>query len=565
MLVTSGLPRGGLARSAIFHILLIAAIYGAARIPRAQIQIIEPQPEHQTITYYRVADELPALHADAEPAPSARAADPLPAKQAVMSLPTTPENFRQRIIVPGAAKLGAEQQLPNVVAWNPTLPSPPVAGAEKFSRDIQLDRSASVVAPAPEDLDRALGVMTLQARTAVPPPAKDVNGWNPLAVPTPVAVGPTAVDSARKLSGDKLAALEPSAIAPRPGDSTADLGAKKLGLPQPIAVAPAPADVRARNRESLLLPERAAIPPMAQDSARALGDGKAGEFNAISRAAAAPAPTTSSSGPGGSAATAPQRGSGQMIVLGLSPAQVNGAIEVPSGNLNGSFAASPEGKAGASGAPAQVAGDHGPGGNARAPSDDALSGVNVAGNSVAADVPVVESSASAPANVPHAGLLPPIRRESVTDLARSTGPMLPQGKVEDPVFHARRSYSMALNMPNLSSVAGSWIIHFAELVERSATGSHSHLVPPTIVMKADPAYPADLVREGVQGTVRLYAVIHADGSVGNVRVLEGVDSRLDHYATVALSESRFRPATRDGSGVEIEAVVEIPFRSQALR
>jgi protein TonB len=84
-------------------------------------------------------------------------------------------------------------------------------------------------------------------------------------------------------------------------------------------------------------------------------------------------------------------------------------------------------------------------------------------------------------------------------------------------------------------------------------------------MKADPAYPADLMRQGVQGTVTLYAVIHADGSVGDVRVLEGVDSRLDHNAQVALSECRFRPATRDGSGVEIEAVVEIPFRSQALR
>src|SRR4051794_29084623 len=37
--------------------------------------------------------------------------------------------------------------------------------------------------------------------------------------------------------------------------------------------------------------------------------------------------------------------------------------------------------------------------------------------------------------------------------------------------------------------------------------------------KIDPAYPADLMREQVEGTVILYAVIRADGTVGDVRVL----------------------------------------------
>jgi TonB family protein len=132
------------------------------------------------------------------------------------------------------------------------------------------------------------------------------------------------------------------------------------------------------------------------------------------------------------------------------------------------------------------------------------------------------------------------------------------------VFHARRSYSMAVDMPNLNSVAGSWVIHFAELATAPGAGS-AELVPPAIVLKADPAYPADLMRQHVEGTVTLYAIIHADGSVGGVRVLEGVDSRLDHYAEAALQECKFRPATRNGAAVELEAVVQIPFRSQPLR
>ncbi len=45
------------------------------------------------------------------------------------------------------------------------------------------------------------------------------------------------------------------------------------------------------------------------------------------------------------------------------------------------------------------------------------------------------------------------------------------------------------------------------------------------------------MRRNVQGTVTLYAVIRSDGSVGEVRVLQGVDDRLDAYAK-AFGEER---------------------------
>jgi outer membrane biosynthesis protein TonB len=44
-----------------------------------------------------------------------------------------------------------------------------------------------------------------------------------------------------------------------------------------------------------------------------------------------------------------------------------------------------------------------------------------------------------------------------------------------------------------------------------------------------------------------------------VRVLHGVDERLDHNARIALARWQFRPATRNGSAVDLEAVVQIPF------
>jgi TonB family protein len=58
----------------------------------------------------------------------------------------------------------------------------------------------------------------------------------------------------------------------------------------------------------------------------------------------------------------------------------------------------------------------------------------------------------------------------------------------------------------------------------------------------------------------LYAVIRGDGTVSDVRVLRGVDERLDRYAATALSRWHFLPATKNGDAVTLEAVVMIPFR-----
>ena len=79
------------------------------------------------------------------------------------------------------------------------------------------------------------------------------------------------------------------------------------------------------------------------------------------------------------------------------------------------------------------------------------------------------------------------------------------------------------------------------------------------MLKVDPAYPPEAIRERVEGTVTLYAVIHKDGTVGEVKVLKGVDERLDRNAQDALSRWHFQPATKNGSAVDLEAVVQIPF------
>jgi TonB family protein len=147
----------------------------------------------------------------------------------------------------------------------------------------------------------------------------------------------------------------------------------------------------------------------------------------------------------------------------------------------------------------------------------------------------------------------PVQPESAAKLSET----------ERAVFGNRRFYSLTLNMPNLNSAGGSWVIRFAELNHDSSNhdaNPAADLSQPAATRKVDPAYPIQLMRENVAGTVILYAVIRADGTVGNVRVLRGVDDRLDQFASQAVAQWRFHPATKNGTPVDVEATFQIPFR-----
>ena len=118
-----------------------------------------------------------------------------------------------------------------------------------------------------------------------------------------------------------------------------------------------------------------------------------------------------------------------------------------------------------------------------------------------------------------------------------------------------------LNTPNLSSRAGSWVIHFAELKE---TDNKTKPTAPVALNEVDPAYTPDAMRDRVEGTVTLYAVIRPDGSVTDIKVLNSLDDRLDSSAMRALSRWHFRPGTKNGEAIALEAVVQIPFRMHGL-
>ncbi len=159
-------------------------------------------------------------------------------------------------------------------------------------------------------------------------------------------------------------------------------------------------------------------------------------------------------------------------------------------------------------------------------------------------------------------LLAAVRPLHVGDIGRTTRTLADApAKIATEVFGPKRFYTMLVNSPNLTSVRGTWIVRFAELHQDS---SPSPVTAPEVTFQVDPSYPIDLLRAGVEGRVTLYAVIRSDGSVAEVRVLKGVNQRLDQNACIALSHWRFRPATKDGAPIDLEAVVQVPFLSSRV-
>jgi TonB family protein len=127
----------------------------------------------------------------------------------------------------------------------------------------------------------------------------------------------------------------------------------------------------------------------------------------------------------------------------------------------------------------------------------------------------------------------------------------------DPRLEGRAVFSMAIQMPNVTSYSGSWMVWFAE---RGSEAGQAGLQAPAPMRKVDPRYTPAAISERVEGTVRLFAVIRKDGHVDSVALVQRLDDRLDQSSIEALSKWQFTPALRGGVPVEVDAVFEIPFR-----
>jgi len=153
---------------------------------------------------------------------------------------------------------------------------------------------------------------------------------------------------------------------------------------------------------------------------------------------------------------------------------------------------------------------------------------------------------------PHA----PVPRDDPPDSSNSGAVRV--SSAPDRRFDGREVYMMAIQMPNLTSYSGSWLMWYADRSAREV--GLAPVAPPVPHRKVDPKYIAAAAADHIEGKVQLACVIGKDGRVSTVELVRGLDDRLNQSAEEALAKWEFTPATRHGEPVEVEVLVEIPFR-----
>lgn len=82
---------------------------------------------------------------------------------------------------------------------------------------------------------------------------------------------------------------------------------------------------------------------------------------------------------------------------------------------------------------------------------------------------------------------------------------------------------------------------------------------PVIVHEVKPGYTEGAIRRRIQGNVTLSAVVRADGTVGDVKVIKSLDAELDRQAVAAAKQWTFKPGTKDDQPVSVYVTLEMTF------
>jgi TonB family protein len=587
---------------------LASVILGGSGPPRERAQSIydrEIRPYEKKIVWYSLQEKLPEIapadtqagaraararakapqtmvagaRDDARPAPLIWAPEPEVAAPKEMPLPNvvavTPKLVRPFLAPPVRAPVVpavvALQDAPNVTAADlkPALPLP--ALKPKVVRPFLVPSAKAPEPPPVGPLQDAPNVAVADLRPALPLPVLKPKVVRPFQVPSVKAPAPSPVAPLQDAPNVAVANLKPALPLPEVTPS----GPRRAFAPPP--------NVRVQRQVMLPLPEgpqaemavepnalpfsgagprpqaRPFTPPPAKPRAvTAVGLPAAPELAAVSAPKAGldrvprgysppklPArPETAPAIHAEPPAVPPvpgAMGGASLAIVGLNPARTTVVPKPPASRAAG-FSAGPEPRA---------EGDTGA-------KNFAL--VNVPG--------LVVSNGAKDTQPTIAATFSPTSHENLLAAARVSKGAAPKVPVElggayaaapDPRFAGRVVYTMAVQMPNVTSFSGSWLVWYAQRAPDAGGVAPRQMRPPEVVRKVDPKYVAAAAADRVEGTVRLFGVIGKDGHVGGIALLRQLDDRLDRTAQEALAKWEFTPALRDGVAVDVDAIFEIPF------
>ena len=274
----------------------------------------------------------------------------------------------------------------------------------------------------------------------------------------------------------------------------------------------------------------------------------------------------------------------ELLVLSVEPGGALPKIALPAGNRYGAFSMSPfggspgspggvpggdpQGGTGGSGSGGQGGGGFGPGGGKGGGSQSADGGfVSISGSGGAPGVSGAEGLSSAAI----ASLVYPVRRAPGPRLPKMVvmaGPSGGGGLDVYGVLRGGRVYTISLPMPGKN-----WVLQYCRR-KNSSPGSNDGVARRNSTsLRLEPRLGSpyaeaqfdfrrvSVPRDKANQMIVLRGVIRSDGSVGNVKVLRGLETIADRAAVAAFRRWKFRPATRAGEPITVEVLVGIPGMS----
>jgi TonB family protein len=449
------------------------------------------------------------------------AADESNPRQTILSEPNQITHPRQTLIQPDAPPEAPKvvPQLPNIVQWGSDTPAPPKLQIAPSDLKPILRNVRKETEDAPQ----------IQSATAHP---DSLDLAKPESPDVRMPVNPASAPIARVRRSEEAAVPEIENHAP---DSAAlNIASSAPDVPRPkLQVSASSARLAPRNNSKA---EVAAAPDISNASGRGSGS------------------------PSGGEASGGDTNLRRIIALSATPAPPSEAVQVPNGNLAARISIGSKTANGGTGTPG--------GKTATGPP-----GVYVSSTQPGAGSPIAGNSGATTG-----GLKPATPR---LGMPRTTKPVLPDANSEgnsdhqprdltgfvgevtpEKILSGKRVYTTNINLPNLTSAKGSWILNFAELEPKgSPTHVHTDLSAPVVQRAVDPKYPTSLIKQHVEGEVVLYAIIRENGSVDSIQTVKRLDPQLDRNAIEAIANWKFSPASRNGEPVAVEVVIHIPFNA----
>ncbi|MGA2983429.1 MAG: energy transducer TonB [Terriglobia bacterium] len=399
------------------------------------------------------------------------------------------------------------------------------------------------------------------AKFSLPPPERADNSTpkKPDATPPPKALE----------TRDLAPPLRPAA--PFQPSPPRELVSKLFGIPAPHLEVPSPPPAKDATP-----PAAETAPPPAQPTRQ--------ESSHPAAEAPPPQPPDNKSGTASPSDTQKPAGGPKIMALSVDPVPLKDLTAIPAGVTAGAFSISPSGTmqgapGGAPGAPPDAGkGDQGPAADDPVPAGNGSGSTGGGGQSrstpTSSASPMISVSGRAGATGISAGTLAPLKAEDLVypvypetlkartpSIVVSSGSWGGGGLRVYGVLHGGKIYTVYFSMPGKN-----WILQYCTREIPAPVDTASRVVQIHIQPPVAPPAPVELFDfhrpisppDPANSLIILHGIMHEDGSVSDLAVLQGLDAMSDAAACAAFSRWKFKPAQRAGTPVALEILVGIP-------